>query len=711
MTTPSGKKEKGSSEIRAVKRSSRPEQGPDRTEIIKDTGRQRTNLKYYLAVIVSLLTFAAYLPSLRNEFVHWDDNLNVYDNPFIRAFDMTFLKRAFLDLSAVDYWRPFTWVSHALDYAVWGLDPMGHHLTNNILHAINAFIVVLLVIRLLGTVNSASQHNSPRPPISLKGGAEGVGVISYKSMLIAAVTTGLLFGLNPVQVESVAWVSERKNLLYALFFLLSIMMYIQYVSAPSPDHGKRGRQSRRSYILSLIFFIFALMSKPMAVTLPVVLFILDWYPFRRLQSLGSFRSIFIEKVPFIALSFIASVMTVLAQKTVGATEAIGSIPFSTRILVVAKSLVLYLWMMIFPANLVPYYSYPKDVSLLSPEYFIPILFIAAITAGCLLVVRKHRLFLACWLYYVITLLPVIGIIQTGHQSMADRYLYLPGLGLFLIIGILISSFSGGNHGIKDRSIMFRSLGVVVAVAAISFMAYKTISQIRVWRDSISLWTFVIEKEPSCDFAYVNRGSAYNDSGQFDKAIENFNAAMAINPSYFMAYYNRGITYTNKGALDLALPDLNKAISLEPAAAAAYYARGIVFQKQGQSGLAIADFEKAVAVNPSYESAYFHLGVLYGKAGLIDKAITNLDKAIDLRPDNFFAYIDRGFAYSLSGQFDKALKDLDKAIDLDSGYAGAYGDRGSVYLKIGKKELAFSDFKKACSLGDREACNVMMSFGP
>jgi hypothetical protein len=219
------------------------------------------NTEYYVAAAVALLTLLVYLPALQNEFVDWDDNVYIFDNPYIRSLDMAFFKWAFWGFHAAN-WHPLTWASHALDYAVWGLNPLGHHLTSISLHALNTFLVVALVTRLLDAYNT--KQNRP--------------ALNDRMVLIAAATTGLLFGLHPVHVESVAWVSERKDVLCALFFLLSLLSYLSYVSS----------NTQKTYLLSLGFFVLALLSKPMAVTLPVVLLILDWYPYGRIRSFKTF---------------------------------------------------------------------------------------------------------------------------------------------------------------------------------------------------------------------------------------------------------------------------------------------------------------------------------------------------------------------------------------------------------------------------------------
>ncbi|MGD0283667.1 MAG: hypothetical protein ABSB95_15050, partial [Dissulfurispiraceae bacterium] len=363
----------------------------------------RPRFKYFVAGLVSLLTFSVYLSCIHNEFVAWDDDHYIYENLHLHPLNAAFFRWAFSAFYAAN-WHPLTWVSHALDYAVWGLNPLGHHLTNNILHAVNTFIVVVLVVKLLETWHASRQQNPARHP--------------SQDLIIAAVT-GLLFGLHPLHVESVAWVSERKDLLCAMFFLLSVLAY-----------------TNKHYLLVVFLFALALLSKPMAVSLPAVLLILDWHPFNRISSVKSFLSAFLEKLPLIALSIVSSVLTVLAQKAEGAMQPFEVTPLSSRVLVAAESLLSYLWKMVWPVNLIPYYSYPGNVSLFSAEYFLSVIIVFGITAACLIMVKKQKLWLAAWGYYVITLLPVLGIVQVGGQAMADRYTYLPSLGPFILIGLI-----------------------------------------------------------------------------------------------------------------------------------------------------------------------------------------------------------------------------------------------------------------------------------
>ena len=645
------------------------------------------HFKYYLAASVSLITLFVYLASLRNEFVDWDDNSYVFDNPHIRSFDLAFLKWAFFDFYSAN-WHPLTWISHALDYAVWGLNPLGHHLTNNVLHAVNTFVVVLLVAKLLASWQAgkpASSHES-------------------RFTLIAAGTTGLLFGLHPIHVESVAWVAERKDLLCALFYLLSVMAYLRYAAAISLQ---RAKGTQRAMLFALCFFILALLSKPMAVSLPVVLLILDWYPLGRITTLKTLGTSLVEKVPFFALAIGSSILTILAQKAGEAMASIEAIPLTARILVAAKSLIAYLWKMTAPLNLAPFYPYPQGPSLMSAAYFFAIALVIGITITCVVAAKKQRVWLSVWGYYVVTLIPVLGIVQVGAQAMADRYAYLPSLGPFLIMGLAVARVSQTLRSSPGLGV--KVLSATLAILITASMAYLSFKQIGAWKDTISLWTSVIENEPEgAPLAYNNRAKFLEKIGRFDDALADCNRAIALDPLSYETYIVRGIVFKDLGRLDEAIADYNRAIALKPDSFEAYNNRGSAFEKTGQLDKAIADYERAIALKPRNAAAYANRGIAFGKAGLFENSIESLDKALEIDPYNVNAYVSRGISYSRIGRNDRALEDYNKAIRLDQNHILAYFNRGDLYLRTGNKELAILDFQKACHLGDQEGCNALQA---
>ena len=725
------------------------------------------NNKYYLAIAVAAITFIIYLAALQNEFVEWDDRLYIIENEHIRSMGSSFFRWAFFDFYAGN-WHPLTWISHAVDYAIWGGNPLGHHLTNIIIHSANTFAVVYLIIRLLVVSNESA----------MKSGS--TQVIPRGKILITAGVAGILFGLHPLHVESVAWVSERKDLLCAFFYLNSIIQYINYVGHVRYSQNETvhehplSRFTEKHYLFTFGFFILALLSKPMAVSLPIVLLILDWYPFNRIYSWKSFRSALSEKLPLLALCLISSILTIQAQSAERALSSLSSIPLSIRAIVAVEALSSYLEKMVLPLNLVPYYPYPKSGSLLPFQYLSAIALVFGITAASAAVVKKRRLWMAVWGYYIVTLLPVLGIVQVGSQSMADRYTYLPSVGSFLILSLGAAWFAEIIKDFKKWVLLVRLFSATVAIIIFFSMIYLTVEQIGIWKNSFTLWNYVIKNypdtiplsynnrglafentgqperalddyekaiaiDPSFDKAYTNRGHVlFKIKGQYDRAIADFDMAIVLNPSAFEAYNNRGNVYYITGRYDRAMADYDRALALNPSLFDAYSNRALVFYVKGQREKAIADLDRALALNPSddlayfrrglmYEellqpnkaienytktislkpsshAAYYHLGVLYAEAGLFERAIEFANKAIALHPNNARYYSDRGSIYSQLGRSDRALDDFNKAIALDQKSAAAYFNRGTLYLNAGKLKLAGSDFRSACNLGIKEGCS-------
>jgi hypothetical protein len=538
---------------------------------------QSSNMKksgrvlYFVASGVALATFLVYLATLRNDFVLWDDDQYIILNPHIQSLDLAFLKWAFFDYYASN-WHPLTWISHALDYSLWGYSAFGHHLTNNILHALNTLLVVLLAAKLVATRNGRAADILP---------AAG----KYdRTALITAGTAGLLFGLHPIHVESVAWVSERKDLLCALFYLLSVITYAEYVTSTEKDPVQNISPLQRLtkwYFLSLVLFVMALLSKPMAVSLPFVLLILDWYPLQRFGTLKTFKRVFIEKIPFFALSAASSWITVLAQRK--AIAMVQEIPLPARLLVAAKSLVLYVEKMALPLDLSPYYPYPQQISLSFPIYLSSIVLVTGTTLFCfyLAIAGKKRVWLSVWSYYLATLAPVIGVVQVGGQAMADRYTYLPSLGPFILIGLASAWLWEHMNAWKKWGRLIKVSCAVAALCITVSLTYMTIRQIHIWKNSFELWSCVIEKEPGkVQTAYQNRGAYLSNIGKLDEAIADFNTAIALSPRDSTSYYLRGLNFYRMGTFDKAIADFEKTIALDPLYWEAYYYRD---QSLGKSG--------------------------------------------------------------------------------------------------------------------------------
>jgi protein O-mannosyl-transferase len=579
-----------------------------------------------IAISLAIVTFTVYLPALWNQFLYWDDNLYVYENYFIRSIDAQLFKLSFLGFHASN-WHPLTWLSHAADYSLWGLDPLGHHLSNNILHAFNTLVVVILIFKLLSVYKERT--------IALRE----TTLLDDQRMLIAAGVTGLLFGLHPIHVESVAWVAERKDLLCALFFLLSILSYVKCPNAADHNDQKTFKSIYRDrhYLLALIFFTLALLSKPMAVTLPVVLLILDWCVTKRIRSVKSLRTAVTEKIPFIALSLISSILTVLAQKAGGAMLMTEIVPLSVRLLVAVRSLMMYLWKMLVPVDLLPYYTYPKDVSLFSPEYIAVVVLGVVTTIACVVLAKKQKVLLSAWGYYVITLIPVLGIIQVGAQSMADRYTYLPSLGPFLIVGLITANTYGTVINASRWREISRPAFIFIALAIIVSLSYATIKQIGIWKNSIVFWNYVIEKEPSrVPIAHYNLGFVYKNQGLLDKAIEQYRLVISIKRDYAEAYNNLGIIYKNQGLFDLAIEQYRMALSIKGDYAEAHNNLGIAYSRKGLYDLAIEQYRIALSMRPDDAEAHFNLGRAYLSKGSKDLARSEFELGLKAKPDDYRA---------------------------------------------------------------------------
>ncbi len=686
-------------------------------------GETKDKTRIPLAILVGIITFLVFLPSLQNNFVEWDDSQYVFENPHIRSFDLNLFRWAFFDFYASN-WHPLTWISHALDYAIWGLNPLGHHLTNNLLHAVNAFLVVLLAVRLIEAAVVHSRftiHDS-------SASADPPGADASRFTLIAAGTTGLLFGLHPVHVESVAWVAERKDLLCAFFFLLSIIMYTKYVTDTSQitrgkgqktkglAHSKKdnmpgteSREQRAVYSMlhalyamryALCFFILALLSKPMAVSLPIVLLILDWYPFNRITSFKTFRTAFIEKFPFVVLSIISSVLTIMAQRE--AIELNEFVPLSVRLIMAASSLVAYLWKMALPVNLIPYYPYPANVSFFSLEYLSPLVLISVITILSFVAVRRQRVWLSVWSYYLVTLAPVLGILQVGGQAMADRYSYLPSIGPFLLCGAGVAWVSGYLTRSGEHSLALRRFWYAAALSVLVSLSYLTVKQIDIWKNSINLWSYVIEKEPGIPFAYNNIGIAFFKKEQLDQAIEAFQSSIRLDPQYYKAHLNLGNAYAKKGLKYKALEEYQVVARLNPGSAETHYQLGSALNAAGFPNEAVEQWRIAVRLKPDFGDAHNNLAAALYNKGLVAEALEHYLIYANLEPDNAVAHLNLGSAYAAAGSYDKAIEHFETALRLNPDLADAHYNLGMLYETKGLMEQAIGHLETASRLKPEDA---------
>lgn len=655
--------------------------------------------KLLIAFVAGFITLIVYLPVLQNDFVNWDDNEYVYAQRNVQAIDLRFLKWIFTP-DANTTWHPLTFFSLAIDYSVWGLNPFGYHLTNVIIHTINTVIVFILVVRLIEESFSDRVERS-NPNQQIKG-----STIQFSHGLIPAFTASLLFGIHPLHVESVAWVSERKDVLCAFFFLLTLLAYIRYASM--------GAKRLKYYSISLILFVLALTSKPMAVSLPVVLLILDFFPLNRFKS-PSRKTVIIEKIPFFALSLFSSLITISVQQLGGALRTVEEYPIISRVFVALHSFILYLIKMIFPHNLAPYYPYPDKNMIVSPEYIGTGLLFIIITLLCVWGMRRNRVFAAAWFYYVSTLLPVIGMVKVGGDfAAADRYTYLPAIGPFILAGL------GAGAILEYHKWPHKAMIAAALLIASGVMALKTVRQISIWHDSITLWSYEIKLYPDkADIAYINRGHAYRITGESRLAISDFNRVLEVIPDELYALKGRGFAFFALGDYQQAIKDYTRVLELDSDSVTTYNRRGNAYYNLGNYQQAIKDYNMAIVieefnvddirrentlfgidqrVQTTLAESRYNRGTAYSSLKNYEEALKDYDKAIELDPQFSKAYNNRGKAHFALGNYQQAIIDMKRSVEIDPLYARAYYNLSLAYSKLGHADEASANYKKAESLG-------------
>src|SRR6266581_2130931 len=509
---------------------------------------------WLVPALIALVTFAAFLPVLQNQFVDWDDQRNFLDNHHYRGLGWTHIR--WMWTTHLGHYIPLTWMTLGLDYLLWGMNPFGYHLTSLLLHAANAVVFFFVVHRILTLA---------LPSPSERGHA----------LAVAAGFAALVFAIHPLRVESVAWVTERRDVLSGLFYLSAILIYLW-----ACEGGARGRGW---YWLSVAAFVFALLSKSMVVNLPVVLLILDAYP---LQRLGGFvgwwsepaRRIYIEKIPFVLLAAAASAIAVMAQSSVHAAASLAQLSVPGRLAVAAYGLGFYPRKMVVPVNLSPLYELPRTVDPMAPPFILSYALVLAIMAIVLALRRRVPGLPAAWVAYVVVLLPVLGFFQSGPQIAADRYTYLAGLGGAILAGAgLLSCWRTSRTSKTGTPTTLPIAGVATCVVV--GLGVLTWNQAQVWHDSEKLWTHALARNPQSSIAENNLGVVRADQSKLAEAIEHYQRALQMRPDYADAYFNLGNALFQQGKLAEASDHFRQALRLKPDHAAAR--SGLV---QAQRGL-------------------------------------------------------------------------------------------------------------------------------
>src|SRR5438128_1315693 len=495
--------------------------GPSPRELVVRTPAERW-VRWLVPVVIALITCAAFLPTLQNQFVSWDDDKNFLENPHYRGLSWTHLH--WMWTTHLGHYIPLTWMTLGLDYLLWGMNPVGYHLTSLLLHVTNA-VVFFFVVRWLLTraLPSPSEHGY--------------------ALAVSAGVAALVFAIHPLRVESVAWVTERRDVLSGLFYLVAILLYLRAC--------ERGARGRGWYWLSVAVFGCALLSKSMVVNLPVVLLILDVYPLRRLGgSLGWWsepaRRVYVEKIPFVLLAAAASAIAVMAQSSIHAAASLAQLSVPGRLAVSAYGLSFYLWKTVVPLNLSPLYELSPTVNPWAMPFLLSYGLVLALTAIVLALRRRVPGLPVAWVAYIVVLVPVLGIVQIGPQIAADRYTYLAGLGWAILAGAgLLFCWRTPRSSKAGTPTTLPIAGVAICVVGLGVLTWN---QVQIWHDSERLWTHALALDPQSSIAENNLGVVRADQSKLAEAIEHYQRALQIKPEYAKVYNNWGHAPARQGKL-------------------------------------------------------------------------------------------------------------------------------------------------------------------
>jgi Flp pilus assembly protein TadD len=580
--------------------------------------QNKKRLTVYLFLIFSCA--AVYGQVSQFDFVNLDDNLYVVENIGIQyGITLDGLKWMFQTRYA-DLWNPLVWLSFMADYELYGLHAGGYHLTNLILHILSTLLLFWLFHRMTGAL--------------------------WKSAFVAA-----FFALHPLHVESVAWVSERKDVLSAFFWMLTLCFYVVYTE----------KQSVKRYLLVVFSFVLALLSKPMVVTLPIVMILLDYWPLKRFENQNRLSDMIVwqlkEKLPLLALSAVIVIITLYNPNESSPHKII---PLDIRLANAPVAFVTYLVKTFWPHNMAIFYPFPSHIPVWQTTG--AILLIITVTAAVMATVKRLPYIFVGWFWFMIMLIPVIGIIQISAYAMADHYHYTPSLGLGLLLAW------GIPHVLKHECLR-RTILLPAVIFILIIMSVLSWNQCRHWKDSVKLFSHALRVTENNTMMHNLLGYSLFKKGQINRAIYHYNKAILIAPDYIYAYINRAEAYARQGEYQSAVDNYNKAVALEPDFAEVYFKRGTFYGKSGQNQLAIADFSKIIRLKPHYVDAYNN----------------------------------RGIALNQTGMYKQAIDDFNKAIRLKPAYANAWNNRAFAYFHIGDAKQGCSDARKSCELGN---CKIL-----
>jgi tetratricopeptide (TPR) repeat protein len=641
-TRPMSRKKKsmaGRGQIRARKSERIPAHFPERRTV------------FWVCLFLVAIIWVVFGQTGQFEFVNYDDQKNVYENPVVeKGLSLPAVGWAFTHAQVAN-WIPLTTLSHMLDCQIFGLHAGGHHLVNVLLHTANAVLLFLVLRQMTGSL--------------------------WRSAFVAAV-----FAVHPLRAESVAWVSERKDVLSAFFFLLTIGTYVRHVRKPS----------RIGYILLLLFFALGLLAKSMVATLPFVLLLLDYWPLKRISSfsISNLKHLLIEKIPLFVLAAGACAATALMPDMQTIITNAHRLPLSERLGNALVSCVIYLRQMVFPSGLaVPYPIAPDGLS--TWKILPAIIFLAAISAGVIAWRKKSPFLLMGWLWYLGMLFPVIGVIQISPDAAhADRYTYLPEIGLAIAVTWLIG----------DLSIQWKRRQLVLGGLMIAVISALTIcghAQTSYWQNGQILWSRALACTSRNSVAHNNIGYVLYQKGDIEDAINQYNQALEINPNYAQAHFNLGVVFLKRGEVDDAIAEYNQALQIMPDYLEAHFDLGAALVLKGNLPEAIAQYRKVLKIKPDYAEACYNLGRVLLLNGDWDEAMVCLDKTAAGSPASPARWFDLGNEFIQERDWQCAVVCYRQAIKINPRLTDAYANLGVALSQKGETKNAMDAWQNALDI--------------
>ncbi len=606
-------------------------------------GKRKSQAVTVSAICLALaaMTFGIFGQTLAHGFLNYDDNDYVYENPTVVQGISSRAAAHFFTHPDCQLYHPLTMLSHALACQLFGLNPGGHHLINVLLHTASVVLLFLVMRQMTGAL--------------------------WRSVLVAA-----FFAIHPLRVESVAWVTERKDVLSGLFFVLSLSAYVWY--------SRRPTWSR--YAALALLFACGLLSKPMLVTLPLVLLVLDYWPLNRWSQ--GFRRLAMEKAPLFALSAGSCLATMWAAKYAIASGA--SFPLGTRAANALVSSIVYLKQMFWPVNLAVIYPFPRH-GVPWWQWIVAAAFLSTISAVAWQRRRACPWLLAGWLWYLIMLVPVLGIVQAGYHAHADRFTYLPQIGINIAVVWLVAEWQLNKVAIG---------GLITAILALLMVgAWKQTSY---WADNESLWRHSLHCTADNTVAEDNLGLILSQKGDYEAAAAHYKLALQIDSTDSKALNNLGTFFLRQGKLDDAVAYYEKALQLTPTFADAHYNLANAFQQQGKWDKAIVQYQLAVQANANYTAAHVNLGNLFEQLGRIEEAISQFQLALQINPNSVLAHDNLGNALLQQEKWSEALPHFWKALQLQP--ANPFFQNKLAWLLATYPEASLRDGSKAVELARR-----------